>query len=59
MSPIGLVLVVLLVLILVGGLGGPYLGAPWASGYGVGYGGMGVVGVILIIVLILALTGRF
>jgi hypothetical protein len=58
MSTIGLVLVILLVLILLGGVGGPYVGAPWTTGYGYHYGGVGVIGVILIIVLILALTGR-
>jgi uncharacterized protein (DUF697 family) len=58
-SPIGIVLVVLLILILFGAVGGPYLGASWTTGYGYSYGGVGVIGVILIIVLILALTGRF
>jgi hypothetical protein len=58
MSTLGLVLVILLVVILLGGLGGPYVGAPWPAHYGVGYGGMSVVGIILIVVVILALTGR-
>jgi hypothetical protein len=59
MSIVGLILVVLLILILFGAVGGPYVGAPWTMGYGYHYGGIGVIGVILIIVLILALTGRF
>lgn len=59
MSLVATVLVVILILILLGGLGGPYIGAPWPAHYGVGYGGMSVLGIILIIVLILALTGRF
>jgi hypothetical protein len=57
LSPIAIVVLIVLVLILVGGLGGPYVGMPWRTGYGVGYGGMGVVGLILIVVLILLLTG--
>jgi hypothetical protein len=59
MSPVGLILVVLLVLILVGGLGGPYIGAPWSIGYGGGYYGIGGIGLILVIVLVLVLLGRF
>lgn len=59
MSLIATVLVVILILILIGGLGGPYIGAPWPAHYGVGYPGMSVIGIILIIVLVLALTGRF
>ena len=59
MSLLATVLVVILILILLGGVGGPYVGSPWPAHYGVGYGGMGVVGIILIVILILALTGRF
>lgn len=59
MSLLATVLVVILILILLGGVGGPYVGAPWPAHYGVGYGGMGIVGIILIVILILALTGRF
>ena len=59
MSPLGLILVVILVIILLGGIGPHfYQGAPWGPGYGFGTGGIGVVGIILIIVLILWLTGR-
>lgn len=59
MSPLGLILVVILVIVLLGGVG-PYFheGTPWRPGYGFGTGGIGVVGIILIIVLILILTGR-
>lgn len=58
MSPIGIVLLVILVLILFGGIGGPYIHSGIQPGYGFGYGGIGVVGVILIVVLILVLSGR-
>ena len=59
MSPLGIVLAVILILVLIGGVGPHfYTGAPWQPGYGYGFGGIGVIGVILIIVLILALTGR-
>lgn len=58
MSLIGLVLVILLALILIGGVGGPYLGAPWPHGYGFGYGGIGLVGILLIILVVLIVMGR-
>ena len=59
MSPIGLILLVILILILVGGVGPHfYSSAPWGPGYGFGNGGIGVIGVILIIVLILWAMGR-
>lgn len=54
----GLILVILLVLILVGGVGGPYLGAPWPHAYGLGNSGISVVGLVLIILVVLLLTGR-
>ena len=59
MSPLGIVLTIILILILFGGLGGGTIIGAWPRGYGYGYGGISVIGVILIIVLILALTGRF
>ena len=59
MSPLGIVLTVILILILFGGLGGGSFISAWPRGYGYGYGGISVIGVILIVVLILALTGRF
>jgi Protein of unknown function (DUF3309) len=59
MSPLGLILVVILVIILLGGIGPHfYQGAPWRPGYGLGNGGIGIVGVVLIIVLILWLMDR-
>ena len=60
MSPLGIVLVIILILLLFGGIGPHfYSGLPYRAGYGYGYGGIGVVGAILIIVLIAALMGRF
>jgi uncharacterized membrane protein len=56
MSPLGLVLVVILVLVLLGGLGGERWGVPY--GYGGGHYGVGLVGVLLIIIIVLLLTGR-
>jgi Protein of unknown function (DUF3309) len=59
MSPLGLILIVILVIVLLGGIGPHfYTGAPWRPGYGFGNGGIGVVGVVLIIVLILWLMDR-
>jgi hypothetical protein len=59
MSPLGLILVVILVIVLLGGIGPHfYTGAPWRPGYGFGNGGISVVGVVLIIVLILWLMDR-
>lgn len=52
------VIVVLFVLILLGGVGGPYVGAPWAYGYGYGHAPIGIVGVIVIILIVLLLMGR-
>ena len=58
MSPIGIFLVVLLVLILLGGVGPTfYSGTPWRTGYGYGYGGVGVVGILLIILVVWLLLG--
>jgi hypothetical protein len=55
---IGLILLIILILILVGGVGGPYVGAPWQYGYNFGHGGIGLIGVILIILVIWLLVGR-
>jgi hypothetical protein len=52
MSPLGLILVVLLICILVGAL------PTWPHSAGWGYTPGGVVGLILVIVLILLLFGR-
>jgi hypothetical protein len=54
----GLILLIILVPLLFGGLGGPYIGAPWGPGYGLGHGGTGILGVVLIVILILVVTGR-
>ena len=60
MSPLGLILVVILILVLLGGIGPHfYTGAPWRTGYGYSWGGNGVIVVILIIVVILWASGRF
>jgi Protein of unknown function (DUF3309) len=54
MSPLGIVIVIILIIILVGGL--PTW--PYMSGYNYGYYPSGIVGVILLIIIILLLTGR-
>jgi hypothetical protein len=58
MSPLALVLVIILVVVLLGGVGGPYLGAPWQPGYGYGHSVNGLVVVVLIVVIILWAMGR-
>jgi hypothetical protein len=58
MSTLGIVLLILLILILFGGIGGPYVGAPWTYGYGFGHGSIGLLGVLLIVLLVLLLLGR-
>ena len=55
MSPLGLVLVVILILALIGGLGGQQWGIPY--GYGAGHYGIGGVGVILFAILFLWALG--
>jgi hypothetical protein len=58
-SPLGIVIIVILVLILLGGVGPHYYtAAPWRPGYGGGWGVNGIIGVVLIIVLILILLGH-
>lgn len=58
MSPLGIVLVVILILVLLGGIGGgTYINA-WPYGYGAGPYGIGVVGIILIILVVLLVMGR-
>ena len=54
---IGTILVILLVIILLGGIGGPSWG--WQPGYGAGWYGNGGIGLILLIVLVLVVLGRF
>ena len=58
MSLLGIVLIVILILVLLGGVGGPYISPNWQYGYGGGHYGIGIVGVILIVILILVLMGR-
>ena len=54
MSPLGIILVVLLIIFLAGGFSGRFGG----YGYGFGHGGVGLPGILLIIVVVLLLTGR-
>lgn len=59
MSPLGLILLLILIVILLGGIGPHfYQGAPWGPGYGWGNGGIGVVGILIIVLIVLLLTGR-
>jgi Protein of unknown function (DUF3309) len=58
MNTLGIVLVAIVVLILLGGVGGPYVHPGWQPGYGYGWGGNGVIGVVFIIILFLVLLGR-
>jgi hypothetical protein len=56
MSPLGIVLVVILIIILLGGVGGDRIGLPY--GYGAGHYGIGIVGILLIVLVVLLLMGR-
>jgi hypothetical protein len=59
MSPLGLILIVILVIVLLGGVGPMfYQGAPWRPGYGLGPSVNGLVVLVLIVVLILWAMGR-
>jgi hypothetical protein len=51
-SPMGLILLIVLILLLAGGL--PY----WPHSQGWGYGPSGVLGLVLVIVLVLVILGR-
>lgn len=55
---LGLILLIILIVILLGGVGGPYVGAPWPHGYGLGNPGIGLLGVLLIVLIVLLVTGR-
>ena len=55
---LGLILLIILILVLLGGVGGPYLSGGWQYGYGAGHYGVGLIGLILIIVVVLLLLGR-
>ena len=60
MSPLGLILLIILIVVLLGGIGPHfYSGAPWRPGYGWGTPGIGIVGILLIILIVLLLSGRF
>jgi hypothetical protein len=54
MSPLGLILLIVLVIFLLGGFSGRFGG----YGYGYGHGGVGLIGIILIIIVVLMLLGR-
>jgi hypothetical protein len=58
MSPLGLILLIILILVLFGGFAPHfYQGAPWQPGYGFGNTGIGIVGILLIILVVLLLSG--
>jgi Protein of unknown function (DUF3309) len=54
MSPLGLILLIVLVIFLLGGFSGRF------GGYGYGYGqsGIGIIGIIVIVIVVLMLLGR-
>jgi hypothetical protein len=54
MSPLGLIVLVVLVIFLLGGFSGRFGG----YGYGYGHGGIGTIGIILIVIVVLMLLGR-
>ena len=41
---IGTILIIILVIVLLGGVGGPYLNSGWQPGYGYGWYGNGCIG---------------
>ena len=55
---IGTILLIILVLILLGGIGGPYVNPGWQPGYGYGWYANGGIGLILVILIILVILGR-
>jgi Protein of unknown function (DUF3309) len=54
MSPLGLIVLIVLVIFLLGGFSGRFGG----YGYGYGHGGIGIIGIILIVIVVLMLLGR-
>jgi hypothetical protein len=50
---------IILIIILLGGVGAPYINPGWRYGYGYGHGGIGLIGIILIILVVLLFLGRF
>ena len=55
---IGTILIIIVVLILLGGVGGPYVHPGWQPGYGMGWYGNGGIGLVLVILIILFFVGR-
>ena len=55
---IGTILIIIVVLILLGGVGGPYVNPGWQPGYGMGWYGNGGIGLVLLILIILFFVGR-
>ena len=53
------ILLIVLIVILLGGVGGPYIHPGWGYGYGYGNYGVGGIGLVVVIILILVLLGRF
>jgi hypothetical protein len=54
------ILLIVLVIILLGGLGGPYVNPGWRPGYGAGWYGNGLIGLVLLILVVwLLVGGRF
>jgi hypothetical protein len=56
-SPLGIIVLVILVIILLGGVAGPRVNPSWQYGYGYGVPGIGGLGGVLVIFLILWLLG--
>ena len=56
-SPLGIIVIVILLVILLGGVGGPRINPSWQYGYGYGTPGIGILGVVLVVFLILWLLG--
>jgi hypothetical protein len=54
MSPLGLILLIVLVIFLLGGFSGRFGG----YGYGYGHSGIGIIGIIVIVIVVLMLLGR-
>ena len=52
-----MIIFIILILILLGGVGGPYLGASWGPGYGGGLPVNGGIGLLLVVLVVLALAG--
>jgi hypothetical protein len=55
---VGTILIIILIIVLLGGFSGPYIGRPGLYGYGFGHTGIGIVGILLIVLVVLLLLGR-